>query len=59
MSDTNTPATGPQPARARPVFSTEDFGLLKTAVLTHLKTIEDSPESVKYANLYHRLGRLG
>ena len=51
--------TGPSPARARPVFSTEDFKLLRTAVLTHLKTVEDSPESIKYSNLYHRLGRLG
>ena len=55
-----TETTGvPEPARARPIFSTEDFALLKTAVLTHLKTIEDSPESVKYSNLYHRLGRIG
>lgn len=49
----------PEPARARPVFSTEDFALLRTAVLTHLKAVEDSPESVKFSNLYHRLGRLG
>ncbi|WP_298091718.1 hypothetical protein [uncultured Sphingomonas sp.] len=47
-----------EPARARAVFSSEDFGLLKEAVLTHLRTIEDRPESVKYSNLYHRLGRL-
>lgn len=49
----------PEPTRARAVFSTEDFALLRTAVLTHLRTIEDSPDSVKYSNLYHRLGRLG
>ena len=54
-----TETTSPSPARARPIFSTEDFRLLKTAVLTHLKTIEDSPDSTKYSNLYHRLGRLG
>ena len=48
----------PEPARARAVFSTEDFGLLRTAVLAHLRTVEDSPESVKFSNLYHRLGRL-
>ena len=52
------PATG-EPSRARAVFSTEDFRLLKTAVLTHLRAVEDSPESIKYSNLYHRLGRLG
>lgn len=55
----DTQTLAPEPARARPIFSTEDFALLKAAVLTHLKTIEDSPDSVKYSNLYHRLGRLG
>lgn len=49
----------PQPALARPVFSTEDGKLLKAAVLHYLETIKDTPESVKYSNLYHRLGRLG
>jgi predicted Zn-dependent peptidase len=49
----------PEPARARPVFSTEDFNLLRTAVLHYTKETQDSPESVKYSNLYHRLGRLG
>ena len=48
-----------EPARARPVFSTDDFALLRTAVLHYLKSIEDSPDSIKYSNLYHRLGRLG
>ena len=57
MADTD--ATTPQPARARPVFSTEDMTLLRTAVLHYLKAIQDDPESVKYSNLYHRLGRLG
>ncbi len=49
----------PEPARARAVFSTEDFKLLRTAVVHYLKEVKDSPESVKYSNLYHRLGRLG
>jgi hypothetical protein len=48
----------PEPARARPVFSTEDFELLRTAVMHYLKEVQDRPESVKYSNLYHRLGRL-
>ncbi|MDB5663080.1 MAG: hypothetical protein JWN59_1418 [Sphingomonas bacterium] len=52
-------STDPQPARARAVFSNEDFGLLKTAVLHYLKEIQDRPESIKYSNLYHRLGRVG
>lgn len=49
----------PEPARARAVFSTEDFKLLREAVAAHLKNVADSPESVKFSNLYHRLGRLG
>ena len=48
-----------EPARARAVLSTEDFRLLRTAVAAHLQQIQDQPESVKYSNLYHRLGRLG
>ena len=57
---TDTPTrTSPEPARARPVFSNEDFGLLRTAVMHYLREIQDTPESVKYSNLYHRLGRLG
>lgn len=51
--------TGPEPARARPVFSTEDFQLLRTAVMHYMNAVADRPESVKYSNLYHRLGRLG
>lgn len=55
-----TETTTPAPARARAIFSTEDFQLLKAAVMTHLQRpdVQDSPESVKYSNLYHRLGRL-
>lgn len=48
----------PEPAPARPVFSTEDFGLIRTAVLHYMREVQDSPESIKYGNLYHRLGRL-
>ncbi len=44
-----------EPTRARAVLSTEDFKLLKVAVLHYLKEIQDTPESVKYSNLYHRL----
>lgn len=52
--------TSPEPARARAIFSTEDFALLKAAVLSHSQRpeIKDSPESVKFSNLYHRLGRI-
>jgi predicted Zn-dependent peptidase len=54
-----TQTMSPEPARARPVFSTEDTGLLKNAVLAYIRANEDSPDSLKYTNLYHRLGRLG
>lgn len=56
---TQTETRSPEPARARPVFSTEDFTLLRTAVIHYLKEIQDQPDSIKYSNLYHRLGRLG
>jgi hypothetical protein len=49
----------PEPAQARPVFSTEDFALLKEAVAHYARHIQDKPESSKFTNLYHRLGRLG
>lgn len=47
-----------EPQRSRAVFSTEDFRLLREAVGTHLNKIKDEPESTKFANLYHRLGRV-
>ena len=47
-----------QPARSRAVFSQEDFGLIRTAIAHYLREVQDKPESVKYANLYHRLGRV-
>ncbi len=46
----------PEPAPARAVLSNEDFKLLREAVLHYLKAIEDTPESTKFSNLYHRLG---
>ncbi|WP_353228346.1 hypothetical protein [Novosphingobium sp.] len=45
-----------EPQRARAVLSTEDFKLIREAVLHYIKHIEDTPESVKFSNLYHRLG---
>ena len=45
-----------EPQRARAGLSTEDFKLIREAVLSHLKQIEDTPDSVKFSNLYHRLG---
>lgn len=46
-----------EPQRARPVFSTEDFKLIRTAVAHYAREVKDQPESVKYSNLFHRLGR--
>ncbi|WP_312487555.1 hypothetical protein [Sphingomonas sp.] len=44
--------------RSRAVFSTEDFSLIKEAVAEHVKRVADDPRSVKFAHLYHRLGRI-
>lgn len=46
-----------EPTRARPIFSSEDFDLLRNAVVHYLREIQDQPASAKYSNLYHRLGR--
>lgn len=48
-----------EPQRSRAVFSTEDFKLIRTAVAHYVREVKDQPESIKYSNLYHRLGRLG
>jgi predicted Zn-dependent peptidase len=45
-----------EPTRSRAVLSTEDFELLRKAVLHYLTAIQDTPDSVKYSRLYHRLG---
>lgn len=45
-----------EPTRSRAVLSTADFELLREAVLFYLKAHEDDPKSVKFAQLYHRLG---
>lgn len=44
-----------EPKRARATFSTEDFRLLRTAVARQIRDIGEHPDSVKYANLFHRL----
>ncbi|MBS0253918.1 MAG: hypothetical protein JSS36_01580 [Proteobacteria bacterium] len=46
----------PEPARARAVFSTEDFKLLREAVRHYIQTHEDEPETAKFVHLFHRLG---
>lgn len=49
-----------EPARARAVFSTEDFALLKEAIAELIpKTAVDDRKMSRLSALYHRLGRLG
>ncbi|WP_245299261.1 hypothetical protein [Sinorhizobium sp. GL28] len=50
--------TIPEPKRSRPVFSNEDFELMRVAVNYYLQEIKESPEGLKYSNLYHRLRRI-
>lgn len=45
-----------EPVRARAVFSTEDFRLLKEAVHFYLQAHEDTPKAAPFVHLYHRLG---
>ncbi|WP_165853473.1 hypothetical protein [Aurantiacibacter aquimixticola] len=46
-----------QPTLARPVFSTEDFSLIRAALATAIKAGDDGAETRKLVNLHHRLGR--
>lgn len=48
-----------EPQRSRAVFSSEDFRLIRTAIAHYVREVQDDPEASKYANLYHRLGRVG
>lgn len=48
-----------EPSRARPVFSTEDFSLIRKAVVDYIRAHDAEAETQKYVNLHHRLGRLG
>jgi hypothetical protein len=57
MSETSERVSS-EPQRSRAVFSQEDFGLMRAAIEHYLKEVKDRPQSVKYSNLYHRLGRI-
>lgn len=48
----------PEPQRARAVFSSEDFSLIREAISHYMTQVQDSPDSIKFAHLYHRLGRV-
>lgn len=52
---TETPTTN-EPSRARALLSTADFKLLRTALASHAKTVDDPGELAKINALYHRLG---
>lgn len=54
MSDESTGQR--EPARARALFSTADFKLLRRALESHAKATEDRDELAKINALHHRLG---
>jgi hypothetical protein len=45
-----------EPTRSRAVFSSEDFRLIRKAVMHYMNEAREEAEISKYANLYHRLG---
>ncbi|WP_169819286.1 hypothetical protein [Aurantiacibacter gangjinensis] len=45
------------PTMARPVFSTEDFGLIREALAVAIRNGDDNADTRKLVNLHHRLGR--
>ena len=45
-----------EPSRARALFSTADFKLLRRALESHAKATEDREELAKINALHHRLG---
>lgn len=47
-----------EPERARAVFAQEDLELIRVAIGHYLREVTDPATSVKYSNLYHRLGRI-
>ena len=55
----DTPQTQPgktKPGRARALFSTADFRLLRTALTSYARQTEDREELAKINALHHRLG---
>ena len=45
-----------EPARARALFSTADFKLLRAALTSHARVTEDREELARINALHHRLG---
>ena len=54
MTDTTTMTR--EPGRARALFSTADFRLLRAALASHARATEDREELAKINALHHRLG---
>ncbi|TMM49757.1 hypothetical protein [Qipengyuania marisflavi] len=48
--------TSKEPTRARALFSTADFRLLRTALTNYARQIDDREELAKINALHHRLG---
>ncbi|HST36230.1 MAG TPA: hypothetical protein VLK25_06335 [Allosphingosinicella sp.] len=48
-----------EPRAARPMFSTQDFSLLREAVAAYARELGDDPRSAQLVSLHHRLGRSG
>ena len=53
---TQTEAVRPEPSRARALFSTADFRLLRAALTSHARQTDDREELAKINALHHRLG---
>ena len=49
-------APNTEPGRARALFSTADFRLLRAALTSHARQTEDREELAKINALHHRLG---
>lgn len=59
MSDTEAKSPAPasaEPSRARALFSTADFKLLRSALASHARATEDREELARINALHHRLG---
>ena len=54
----DTPKTEPskEPGRARALFSTADFRLLRTSLMHYARQTDDREELAKINALHHRLG---
>jgi hypothetical protein len=52
----HTDSTMQQPARARALLSTADFTLLRAALASHARAVQDPTELAKINALHHRLG---